>query len=179
MKCPGCDREEFANVHIGGVELDFCAYCLGLWFEEDELRRAKDTATDLYRWFDGDIWQEVGRFRAGESERICPLDGIAMHHLHYGNSPITIDACKQCGGIWLDRGEFQRIVAYTKHEGRREIWDNYYHVLKKEAGELFIGPEGLRSEAEDLLMVIKLFHYRFMARHPQLTQFLQGLQVSK
>lgn len=179
MRCPSCHKEEFTQVCVGGVALDFCMNCLGLWFEEGELRRATQESADLYRWVDTDLWQDASRFRAGESERVCPIDHIPMRHVHYGDSPITVDACHTCGGIWLDRGEFQQIAAYTRREGRKEIWDHYYDVLKKEAKEIFTGPEPLRDEVEDLLMVVKLFKYRFIARHPMITQFLQSLQVMR
>jgi uncharacterized protein len=179
MKCPSCQKKEFMEVSVDGAMLDFCTHCLGLWFEEGELRKATDETADLYRWMDTDIWQDQGMFKAGESERICPIDQIAMRHVHYGDSSITIDACKQCGGVWLDRGEFQRIAAYTRREGSQEIWGRYYEVLKKQAEEIFTGPDSLREEVEDLLMVVKFFKYRFIAKHPMLTQWLRSLQVVK
>ena len=41
MKCP-IDKEEFDKAIFYGVETDCCPKCLGLWFEEGELRIAKD-----------------------------------------------------------------------------------------------------------------------------------------
>ena len=43
----------------------------------------------------------------GESERKCPIDDTAMQkeisHM------IVIDRCPQCGGVWLDSGELERM----------------------------------------------------------------------
>ena len=41
MTCPIC-KVNFKKAVFYGVEIDYCPQCLGLWFEEDELREAKD-----------------------------------------------------------------------------------------------------------------------------------------
>ena len=48
-----------------------------------------------------------GRSLRGEPLR-CPLDGARL--VQTERSEILIDACPQCRGVWLDRGELDRIL---------------------------------------------------------------------
>jgi Zn-finger nucleic acid-binding protein len=31
-------------------------------------------------------------------------------------SGVTVDVCQQCRGVWLDRGELEKLLAYAKRE---------------------------------------------------------------
>ena len=41
---------------------------------------------------------------------------------------ITIDVCQSCRGIWLDRGELERLIARANDDSRRDprMHDNRY-----------------------------------------------------
>lgn len=49
---------------------------------------------------------------------LCPNDNVDMGLVkvesHYG-SPITVDQCKQCGGIWFDEMELHQIKQGEAH----------------------------------------------------------------
>ena len=47
----------------------------------------------------------------------CPNDGTALVALE--RSGVTIDACPQCRGVWLERGELDKILAREREEGGR------------------------------------------------------------
>ncbi len=43
-----------------------------------------------------------------------PIDGAPMRQIHrYG---IEFDVCPTTGGIWLDKGEFEKLIALVKEE---------------------------------------------------------------
>ena len=42
------------------------------------------------------------------SELLCPTDGTELRRLE--RSGVHVDACPTCRGIWLDRGELDKIV---------------------------------------------------------------------
>ncbi|MBI2626562.1 MAG: zf-TFIIB domain-containing protein, partial [Candidatus Nealsonbacteria bacterium] len=57
MFCP-TDKIKLEKAIISGVEADYCPKCLGLWFEEEELRFAKDYKDKDLRWLDIDLWED-------------------------------------------------------------------------------------------------------------------------
>lgn len=42
-------------------------------------------------------------------DRLCPVDSTQLRRLE--RSGVHVDACPSCRGIWLDRGELDKIVA--------------------------------------------------------------------
>lgn len=179
MTCPKCKNQELSEkIKIGSVTLDKCNSCGGTWFEGDELRQAKDEKATYAKWFDFDLWKDPKSFSAEEGEHVCPTDNLPLYKLHYGKSDIEIDACKECNGIWLDKGEFERIIEYVKKQADYDVLSDYMGNLIQEGKEVFSGPESLRSEAADVLLLIKLFQYKFMTQHPNLTQILLHLPLT-
>jgi Zn-finger nucleic acid-binding protein len=45
---------------------------------------------------------------AAVSELLCPTDGSELRRLE--RSGVHVDACPTCRGVWLDRGELDKIV---------------------------------------------------------------------
>ena len=44
----------------------------------------------------------------------CPSCEIAMEVQNYED--VMIDACPSCRGVWLDRGELQKIIAHVRRQ---------------------------------------------------------------
>ena len=42
-------------------------------------------------------------------DRLCPVDSTLLRRIE--RSGVHVDACPSCRGIWLDRGELDKIVA--------------------------------------------------------------------
>lgn len=54
--------------------------------------------------------------------KLCPVCGVELKpRIVYG---IEVDYCPRCGGIWLDGGELQKLVAKIKE------YDVEYHRYK-------------------------------------------------
>jgi uncharacterized protein len=174
MKCP-VDQTHLQKAIFQQLEVDYCPTCLGMWFDEDELRQAKDKKDEELQWLDVDIWQDKGQMKISKDGKLCPSCRLPMYAVMYGDSDIEIDLCNICRGVWLDHGEFRKIVKYLQKKKDWEVLHNYAHNLFQEGLEIFTGPESLREEVGDFLSVLKLLRYKFMARFPEITKIISEL----
>ncbi len=177
VNCPLCEKEMRKSLFYGN-EIDFCPSCLGIWFEKDELRRAKDEKEETLNWLDVDLWDKEEDFRISKEEKKCPSCSLPMYEVEYGESKIKVDLCGVCEGVWLDRGEFKKIIEHLKEKGGSEIMNNYVKTLIEETGEVFTGPEELSEEVSDLLTVVSLLKYRFAGKHPYLSKTISDIPKS-
>ena len=112
MKCPDC-QGDLNTIDCKGIAIDECINCKGRWFDRDVLRRAKDKQDDDIRWLDFDPFGEDAEKLSVPSEgKRCPKCEKVMSSLKYSQSNIIIDKCSTCEGIWLDHGEFEKIMNY-------------------------------------------------------------------
>ena len=174
MNCPLC-KTELKKAIFYQTEVDYCPKCLGLWFEKDELRQAKDEKDKDLNWLDINLWEDKTKFRISQDKKICPQCGVHLYETGYGDSGIKVDLCNLCQGIWLDRGEFKKIIDYLKEKGGEEILKNYFKNLIEQGIEIFTGPETFRSELSDFLMVLKLLNYKFTAQYPTISKLISIL----
>jgi len=174
MICPIC-KKELGKVILYGVEVDFCPNCLGLWFEEDELRFTKDTKDKELRWLDIDLWKDGKKFKVYPGIRMCPACRLPLYEVYYGDSRIIVDICNLCNGIWLDRREFKGIIEYLRKKADYEILNNFAKNLLREAAEILIGPESLREEILDFLAILKILNYKFLSQHPTISKIIFNL----
>lgn len=175
MKCPN-DNENLERVLFHNVEADYCPECLGMWFDKDELRLAKDDRDKQLNWLDIDLWRDKGRFEALRIYKFCPRCRAGMAEIKYDGSKTKVDYCKKCGGIWLDRGEFKQIINYLRSKSDYEVLHHYAKNIALELWEVFSGPETFRSELEDFLTLLKLFNYKFVVQHPFLNSLIENMQ---
>ncbi len=182
MKCPN-DNTELEQMLFHEVEVDYCPRCLGMWFDKDELAYAKDDKDKQLNWLDIDIWRDKAKFHISKSTRHCPYCsaglvqvGYDSHSSNEGQTHVKIDFCKNCEGLWLDRGEFKQIMVYLKKKADYEILHRYIKNLITELWEVFTGPQGLRGELADFLMLSKLLNYKFAVQHPFINKWIENSQ---
>lgn len=174
MFCPIC-KKYLDRAILAGVEINFCPKCLGLWFEEEELRWAKDVKDRNLRWLDIDLWKDEEKFNISPGQKLCPWCRLSLYETEYGDSGIKVDVCNICHGIWLDRGEFKKIIQYLKKKADKEILNNYLKNLREEFWEIFAGPETLKEEIDDFLIILKLLNYKFAVQHPNIAKIISNL----
>ncbi len=174
MDCPN-KHGQMQKALFHNVEVDYCAECLGIWFDNGELALAKNDSDKQLNWLDFDIWRDKGKFQLLPTERRCPSCRIPLVHVMYDNSNVKIDFCKHCQGIWLDRGEFKQIMIYLKKKADYEILHHYAKNLVVQLWEVFGGPQKFREELEEFLMLAKLFNYKFLTQHPHLEKLIEDL----
>lgn len=112
MKCPAC-KNPLREKGAGTMILDICyGGCGGIWFDAKELERVDARAAASLHT----VWTIPNKKVVLTEPRICPrcpervLDRKWFSEL----KKVEIDQCPQCGGIWLDAGEFSIIFEEMK-----------------------------------------------------------------
>jgi len=108
MKCPKCTEETLAIASVQGIDVDRCTNCRGIWFDEQELPRLLQvTPQDLTPLRGGSVQEDLNTKRGS-----CPRDATPLLRVYSAQNPsVVVDACTQCRGIWLDGGEFDRLLS--------------------------------------------------------------------
>ena len=172
MECPVCKKElEKAILH--DIEIDYCPKCFSVWFDEDELRQVKDTRDPELNWVDIDLWRDKKKFEISKGGILCPKCRMPLYEVKYDKSRTQVDLCSLCQGVWLNRGEFRRIIKYLKEKSDYEVLYHFSRSLMQEFGEIFIGPEELRSEVVDFLSLLKLLSYKFRTQHLHIAEAIR------
>jgi Zn-finger nucleic acid-binding protein len=86
---------------------------------------------------------------AATTELICPK--CQGHMRSYERSGVTVDQCSECRGIFLDRGELERLVDAEQgwqrsHPVSRERYDD---ERERDRGSRFPNPFGDRDDDDD------------------------------
>jgi Zn-finger nucleic acid-binding protein len=175
MNCPRC-KIAMKKRNIKDIKIDECPKCKGIWFDQGELRKAKDQTDPDLNWMDFEIWKHEDRFNLSAKPIQCPKCNIEMAAIQYGDTNVEIDYCSKCRGTWLDEGEFGKIIdALTDELGTKSVSD-YIKSSLEEAKEIITGPEGLVSEWKDFITVLRMFEYRFFVENPKLLKAVKAIQ---
>ena len=175
MDCPN-HHGPLQKILFYNTEVDYCPECFGIWFDKNELLYAKDKKDEQLNWVDVDLWRDKGRFKLSKTYRHCPNCRAGLVEVGYDESNVKVDFCKHCQGIWLDRGEFKQIIVYLRKKADYEILHHYTKNLGKQLWEVFTGPQKLREELPDFLMLLKLFNYKFVIQYPLLNSWIENSQ---
>jgi Zn-finger nucleic acid-binding protein len=85
----------------GGLSLDYCVACRGLWFDQGELRQ--HLAKAHAQLADHEVQ------RTGETRFSCPR--CAGTRLAQATAwSVALDVCPRCRGIFLDLGEVSELI---------------------------------------------------------------------
>ncbi len=112
MKCPVCRQRSMYVVEHADIELDVCALCASVWFDDGEL--------DLL--LGGEAPRGLVPADApGEQARACPRCRKAMVKMNIGPvGGVTIDVCEHAAcGLWFDKGELRDLCRELSSAG----WD--------------------------------------------------------
>ncbi|MEM7624395.1 MAG: zf-TFIIB domain-containing protein [Planctomycetota bacterium] len=111
-----------------GVTVRACPRCGGYWM----------TAAAYWQWREGlseplpDLEVEDG----GEDEvsdsagaKLCPVDGgfLIRHQVGHGLG-FWLDRCGRCGGVWLDRGEWEALERRQMHDDLHLIFTSTWQT---------------------------------------------------
>ena len=108
MICPKCTTETLNEISVDDVTVDQCPSCKGIWSDDQELSQL--LAEDPHR---------LGPLRKGHEDESadnrkgrCPRDDAALLRVVSSiDRSVTLDICPECHGIWVDGGEFERLLA--------------------------------------------------------------------
>lgn len=131
MDCPRC-HQAMSGTYLGPVQAQLCSTCAGVFFARGALSELLRSPHLQYllpqvEALDASIPKVEGRAE-------CPacFGGIPLaRHRSEKLGGVAIDACKRCGGTWLDGVEFKRLVRYYT-KGRNvltRLWETIEFVL--------------------------------------------------
>lgn len=135
--CPVCGVE-LREIGYEGVPIDICYKCRGVWLDKGELaeiiRREKQfTPSDFT-----EIKAEEGKERVDKRELVTPIPCVICaepmeRFIYQETSGIVIDSCPRGHGVWLDKGELEKIQVFCERwEGKGdETAKKYSEILKK------------------------------------------------
>ena len=107
LSCPR-DKAVMKETKTGDAFLDVCGKCGGQFFDSGEMFGAFGIKADPSYW---DRSETSGPVRDGELH--CPVchTHMLVQDVKHDADKVEIDRCGKCGGIWLDKGEVQKIMA--------------------------------------------------------------------
>ena len=173
--CPNCKTDSLREINFHKTRVERCDKCHGLWFDRDELSHAVAQDDKFLEWLDIDLWKNKEGFKVAPSGKICPVCDKNIYQIEYDKSDIQIEICNSCHGLWLDSGEFKKIIDYLNQKVDAESLGEYFKDSIKQAEEIFTGPKELSVEVRDFFIVNKLLEYKFLSQHPIFTRLIANL----
>lgn len=123
--CPICSIA-METIDIKATEDHFfierCPKCMGLFFDPNELNALLDQTVDNVYEINRKKLFELNKEKNPVSERMaayikCPVCRQLMNRNSFGlRSGVVIDKCSH--GVWLDNGDFRRILEWRKAGGQ-------------------------------------------------------------
>ncbi len=115
MKCPKCKTTELEKSEYNSPF--FCQECKGIWSPKTENLSLPDITIE-----------SIDDGLATENDRktgLCPSGhGIMIRAQVNIDEPFYLEKCTACGGIWFDKGEWQRIAENNLSDNLNIIWSN-------------------------------------------------------
>ena len=107
LKCPRCEST-LGPMEMVGVHIDVCPMCNGCWLDRNEINQLTRS-----RGSNAVVVELVGK---NDSYIPCPrCKAKTLQEGHHAHRPgLLLDECKQCGGVWLDRGELPTLLSIRK-----------------------------------------------------------------
>jgi Zn-finger nucleic acid-binding protein len=178
MICPDC-QTPLVQTDYHRINIDECPNCLGRWFDSDELRKAKDRTDAYLRWLDFDPFAGgTGAPVSAASAHLCPRCSVKMGVKAYETSGVLIDKCSTCHGVWLNHGEFEKIIEHLKKETSSETAAEYRKDVLRQFEEVFTGTEGPISELRDFFAVLNLPEMRLAVEHTNFAAAVQDIYLA-
>lgn len=107
-RCPR-DQSVLYSAPLGEATVDLCGRCQGALFATGAMFAAAGVAADPSTW----DRPETGGVTKPSTLRCpaCERETMQKQDVAYEGRSVEIDRCAGCGGIWLDQGELDALVA--------------------------------------------------------------------
>lgn len=120
-KCP-VDDFTLAQENYEGVTIDVCPHCSGVWLDAGELQALEENQKSDFRGVTQSALdtiraaEDMARARS-EEPRSCVSCNAGLTPKEYAYaSQVIIDECPNGHGIWLDKGELNRLEMFFETE---------------------------------------------------------------
>jgi len=123
MQCPKCNQP-LNGVDYQGVHIETCPTCGGDWLDAGQLGSIVEARKAR---FDEKACLAIAQAATITGVKLvtlnrhltCPKCGGTTNPENYGDDTgLIIDKCSACGGVWLERGELEKIQELV------EGWDD-------------------------------------------------------
>lgn len=128
MQCPKCE----AVMHLieyGGISVDRCSQCNGLWFdmlEHEHLKALEGSESIDIEDPRGALGKQGAKVKDDRIPIDCPVCSIPLLRMVDREQPhIWYEACATCFGVFFDAGEFRDFKEKT-------VLDFFRDLLAKE-----------------------------------------------
>lgn len=115
MKCPRCSSI-LNQIEYDGVTVETCPGCKGEWLFAGELQKIAEHHDEVFTPEEiaslDAVNKEVFTAEKDDHDELnCPsCENVQMEHFNYGDtSGIILHKCTNCNGIWMDKGELEKI----------------------------------------------------------------------
>lgn len=118
LKCPRCS-ELLQALRLGATSVQECAACGGLWMDPATLQKLSDAREEHAGVVSALAARVPVNAVASDTVRYipCPRCAKLMNRVNFARSSgVVMDVCKN-DGVWLDRGELQRVVSFVESGG--------------------------------------------------------------
>lgn len=106
LACPKCTNYMFPG-RKKGVQIDCCSSCSGIWLDKGELATIAHTPQD--------IPGAPQMLKSTPTNYPCPRCGSKLNeHPYSTGGELLVDSCTGCSGVYLDRGELEKIEGLAK-----------------------------------------------------------------
>lgn len=148
-KCPHC-KEKLVEKEYEGVPIDVCLKCAGVWLDKDELYEIIKRREVKFSEEEKKSVEPEKSMQGTQAELIpeinCPVCGALMNRFTYAaTSGIVIDRCPSGCGIWLDKGELEKIQIYR--EKSEELGEKNYAKYTRILNQVKVDVEKRRQES--------------------------------
>ncbi|MEJ2665130.1 MAG: zf-TFIIB domain-containing protein [Spirochaetia bacterium] len=115
LHCPlhGCDME---TISLETIVIDYCPRCYGIWLDFGELERLFAKDLEQNRLFKERLTKHFDTDKEKHAIKNCPLCREPMEKKKHYSADLFVDVCPDCGGIWLDSGEFAELYLANRRE---------------------------------------------------------------
>ena len=105
--CPR-DKSALKDKALLNADVLVCPKCDGIWLPFQSAKSLYESRKILLpsKYYHDDDQYEI-KYSRWESEINCPHDSSLL--VTYKFKKIEIDICSKCSGLWLDKGEFEKL----------------------------------------------------------------------
>ncbi len=144
MDCPKCRAPTLEVVAASAAALEAehwpsrCGQCGGFWLEPH-------TISALFAQRTLDSLDQGDTSRADEDRKVglCPhAHGILTRAKVSWKDPCYVERCSKCAGLWLDAGEWRRLIALEIIEHLDDVWEpSWRRQLQREEASAHLAVE--------------------------------------
>lgn len=123
--CPNCDIG-LSHITFGGLSLDICPDCTGVWLDAGELSVLAECTPDELHQVQNDAAvkrQGVSALWNANPNLMCPkcCVSLAAPDLVYG-ADVPLDSCLHCNGVWVGAGNLSAISRHYRQTLGRQAF---------------------------------------------------------